>query len=219
VLHLLLQGVLKVATLPDGASWIMPSPEHQQCAKVISTQQPYSWPCEGPYYATSTLQESSSCRHMPHSICISSKSNRMPSPTVAWPDVLFSKSCYVLPSACQAAHPEGLQEAHEAVLEVYRRQVTAARHMQQQQLLCMGDPAGAVLISEEVKPSEYVNDGYIWLALTHHLLGAGRLDQVGGLTRGYIQSTQKHLSQHEGSCWHPGIVQDCLVDSALVGRP
>lgn len=29
-----LQGVLKVATLPDGASWIMPSPEHQECVKV-----------------------------------------------------------------------------------------------------------------------------------------------------------------------------------------
>lgn len=86
------------------------------------------------------------------------------------------------------------------MLEVYRRQVTAARHMQQQQLLSMGDPAGAVLISEEVKPSEYVNDGYIWLALTHHLLGAGRLEQVGALARGY--SLQTHLSKHEGSCWH-----------------
>lgn len=28
------QGVLKVATLPDGATWIMPSPEHQQFVKV-----------------------------------------------------------------------------------------------------------------------------------------------------------------------------------------
>lgn len=67
------------------------------------------------------------------------------------------------------------------MLGVYRRQVIAARHMQQQQLLSMGDPAGAVLISEEVAPSEFVNDGYIWLALTHHLLGAGRLEQVRGL--------------------------------------
>jgi hypothetical protein len=78
----------------------------------------------------------------------------------------------------QVAHPEGLKEAHEAVLSVYRRQVIAARHMQQQQLLSMGDPAGAVMISEEVSPSEFANDGYIWLALTHHLLGAGHLDQV-----------------------------------------
>jgi hypothetical protein len=50
--------------------------------------------------------------------------------------------------------------------------------MQQQQLLSMGDPAGAVMISEDVQPNEYVNDGYIWLALTHHLLGAGHLEQV-----------------------------------------
>jgi hypothetical protein len=64
------------------------------------------------------------------------------------------------------------------LLGVYRRQVIAARHLQQQQLLSMGDPAGAVMISEDVQPSEYANDGYIWLALTHHLLGAGRLDQV-----------------------------------------
>lgn len=32
-----MQGVLKVATLPDGASWIMPSPEHQECVKVGSS--------------------------------------------------------------------------------------------------------------------------------------------------------------------------------------
>lgn len=63
---------------------------------------------------------------------------------------------------------------------MYRRQVIATRHMQQQQLLAMGDPAGAVMISEDVQPSQYANDGYIWLALTHHLLGAGRLEQVGG---------------------------------------
>lgn len=34
------------------------------------------------------------------------------------------------------------------------------------------------MINEDVQPSEYPNDGYIWLALTHHLLGAGRLEQV-----------------------------------------
>jgi hypothetical protein len=80
--------------------------------------------------------------------------------------------------AAQAAHPESLKPSHEAVLSVYRRQVIAARHMQQQQLLAMGDPAAAVMTSDEVQPSEYINDGYIWLALTHHLLGAGHLEQV-----------------------------------------
>lgn len=81
--------------------------------------------------------------------------------------------------ALQVAHPECLKDGHEELLGVYRRQVIATRHMQQQQLLSMGDPAGAMMISEDVQPNEYVNDGYIWLALTHHLLGAGRLDEVG----------------------------------------
>lgn len=82
----------------------------------------------------------------------------------------------------QAAHPDSLKEAHEAVLRVYRRQVIATRHMQQQRLLSMGDPAGAVMISEDVQPNEYVNDGYIWLALAHHLLGAGQLEQVRAIS-------------------------------------
>lgn len=32
-----LQGVLKVATLPDGATWVMMSPEHQQYLLVSSS--------------------------------------------------------------------------------------------------------------------------------------------------------------------------------------
>jgi hypothetical protein len=78
----------------------------------------------------------------------------------------------------QAVHPARLPQWHEAVLELYRRQVVAARHQQQQMLLGMGDPAAAVMISDKVPPKEFVNDGYIWLALTHHLLGAGRLEEV-----------------------------------------
>lgn len=91
-------------------------------------------------------------------------------------------SVLVLSFPPQAAHPDSLKEAHEAVLRVYRRQVIATRHMQQQRLLSMGDPAGAVMISEDVQPNEYVNDGYIWLALAHHLLGAGQLEQVRAIS-------------------------------------
>lgn len=88
----------------------------------------------------------------------------------------------------QALHPESLKASHEAVLEVYRRQVLVSRRLQQQQqqLMAMGgDPAAAAaaagsmqLFSDDVAPSDFSNDGYIWLALTHHLLGAERLEQV-----------------------------------------
>jgi hypothetical protein len=82
---------------------------------------------------------------------------------------------------------------------VYRRQVIAARHLQQQQLLSMGDPAGAVMISEDLQPSEYANDGYIWLALTHHLLGAGRFEQVRCLSWGRGVLLQVDMFAHNTS--------------------
>lgn len=83
----------------------------------------------------------------------------------------------------QADHPDSVRVWHNAVLDIYRKQVRAARYVQQQKLLLQGGPAAAAaymqsIKDEEVLPSQFVNDGYIWLALTHHLLGAGLLDQV-----------------------------------------
>jgi hypothetical protein len=76
----------------------------------------------------------------------------------------------------QADHPEGTREGHQAVLNIYKRQVIATRYMQQQQ---GGMDAPMMLLqTEEVAPSQFMNDGYIWLALTHHLLGAGLVGQV-----------------------------------------
>jgi hypothetical protein len=34
----------------------------------------------------------------------------------------------------------------------------------------------------QVLPSDFINDGYIWLAVTHHLLGAGEVDKVSSTT-------------------------------------
>lgn len=105
---------------------------------------------------------------------------------------------------------------HTDVLNVYRRQVLAARRTQVTAAAaqaratadaataqaasgdsggrCSKDAAAATVAAaaaadaaaaalaavslEDVPPSQFVNDGYIWLSLTHHLLGAGRPDQV-----------------------------------------
>jgi hypothetical protein len=54
-----LQGVLKVATLPDGASWIMPSPEHQECVKVRGYDIAKKKPVE---HSQADRQEEGACR-------------------------------------------------------------------------------------------------------------------------------------------------------------
>jgi hypothetical protein len=64
------------------------------------------------------------------------------------------------------------------VLSIYKRQVIATRYMQQQQQFGGLDAPMLMLQTEEVAPSQFINDGYIWLALTHHLLGAGLVGQV-----------------------------------------
>jgi hypothetical protein len=73
------------------------------------------------------------------------------------------------------------------VLGIYKRQVIASRYMHQQQQGGLDAPL-LLLQTEEVAPSQFMNDGYIWLALTHHLLGAGLAGQVG-LTRSYNQGS------------------------------
>jgi hypothetical protein len=65
------------------------------------------------------------------------------------------------------------------VLGIYKRQVIATRYMQQQQQQQAGLDAPMLLLqTEDVAPSQFMNDGYIWLALTHHLLGASLVGQV-----------------------------------------
>lgn len=88
----------------------------------------------------------------------------------------------------QADHPTQVPEWHAAVLNIYRKQVIATRYLQQQKLLQQGGAAAAAALAmlkglqdDEVLPSQFINDGYVWLAMTHHLMGAGLTDQVRGL--------------------------------------
>lgn len=62
------------------------------------------------------------------------------------------------PLSPQAAHAALLPQYHAAVLDVYR---TPPGHT--------GAP---------VAPAQFINDGYILLSIAHHLLGAGRLQEL-----------------------------------------
>jgi hypothetical protein len=107
-----------------------------------------------------------------------------------------SSPLYVL----QADHPESTKEWHQAVLSIYKRQVIASRYMQQQQQQQGALDAPLLLLqTEEVAPSQFMNDGYIWLALTHHLLGAGLAGQVRP-----AQQFVKHFTCATGHSWRTG---------------
>lgn len=68
----------------------------------------------------------------------------------------------------------------------------ATRYLQQrqQQQLQDGSEAAAAAAAaamraaaeRQVLPSEFINDGYIWLAVAHHLLGAGETGKVSMIT-------------------------------------
>lgn len=103
----------------------------------------------------------------------------MPSTAVAFRKLAFLTLLLwccgaVVCSTRQTDHPERIKEWHQAVVNIYKRQVIATHYMQQQGL---GMPVVPLQL-EDVQPSQFLNDGYIWLALTHHLLGAGQLSQV-----------------------------------------